>query len=319
MDEELLRRLACVTQEERAILQGGSVDRTLYASGRSFEVDAKKMLERGRLMTIRPHTRFAPFPRHSHNYVEIMYMCQGKAVHRIDGDVPVTLQAGELLLLNRHASHAVQRADWEDIAVNFIVLPQFFDEAFRLMGTDNVLARFLLGELCQEGADVSYLHFQVRDVLPVQNLVENMVWTLVNRQPGMQRVNQLTMGLLLMLLAGRTDALAASAGGGRYHPPVAAALREIEENYREASLSDVARECRVGLSYLSAEIRRATGNTFQELLRQKRMDCAARLLRETRMPVQEICAAVGYENTSYFHRMFRRQYGKTPREYRMQL
>ena len=54
---------------------------------------------------------FAPFPRHSHNYVEIMYMCRGKTVHRIDGDARVTLEAGELLFLNRHASHAIQRAD----------------------------------------------------------------------------------------------------------------------------------------------------------------------------------------------------------------
>ena len=127
MDAVLLQRLSQITEEERELLQGRGVDRALYASGRAFEVDAAKMLEKGKLMSIRPHTRFAPFPRHSHNYVEIMYMCRGKTVHRIDGDALVTLEAGELLFLNRHASHAIQRADAGDIAVNFIVLPQFFD------------------------------------------------------------------------------------------------------------------------------------------------------------------------------------------------
>ena len=67
-------------------------------------------------------------------------------------------------------------------------------------GMDNVLSRFLLGELYTGGAAVSYLHFRVREVLPVQNLVENMVWTLVNRQPGARRINQVTMGLLLLQL-----------------------------------------------------------------------------------------------------------------------
>ena len=200
MDAVLLQRLAQITEEERELLQGRGVDRALYASGRAFEVDAAKMLEKGKLMSIRPHTRFAPFPRHSHNYVEIMYMCRGKTVHRIDGDALVTLEAGELLFLNRHASHAIQRADAGDIAVNFIVLPQFFDEAFNMAGMDNVLSRFLLGELYTGGAAVSYLHFRVREVLPVQNLVENMVWTLVNRQPGARRINQVTMGLLLLQL-----------------------------------------------------------------------------------------------------------------------
>ena len=84
MDAVLLQRLAQITEEERELLQGRGVDRALYASGRAFEVDAAKMLEKGKLMSIRPHTRFAPFPRHSHNYVEIMYMCRGKTVHRID-------------------------------------------------------------------------------------------------------------------------------------------------------------------------------------------------------------------------------------------
>ena len=220
MDAVLLQRLSQITEEERELLQGRGVDRALYASGRAFEVDAAKMLEKGKLMSIRPHTRFAPFPRHSHNYVEIMYMCRGKTVHRIDGDALVTLEAGELLFLNRHASHAIQRADAGDIAVNFIVLPQFFDEAFNMAGMDNVLSRFLLGELYTGGAAVSYLHFRVREVLPVQNLVENMVWTLVNRQPGARRINQVTMGLLLLQLMHYTECIDMSRNGSIRSPMV---------------------------------------------------------------------------------------------------
>lgn len=221
------------------------------------------MLEKGKLMSIRPHTRFAPFPRHSHNYVEIMYMCRGKTVHRIDGDALVTLEAGELLFLNRHASHAIQRADAGDIAVNFIVLPQFFDEAFNMAGMDNVLSRFLLGELYTGGAAVSYLHFRVREVLPVQNLVENMVWTLVNRQPGARRINQVTMGLLLLQLMHYTECIDMSRNGSIRSPMVEAALREIEENYRAASLTDVAAAFHVGLPYLSAEVKQCHGKHLQ--------------------------------------------------------
>ena len=99
----------------------------------------------------------------------------------------------------------------------------------------------------------------------------------------------------------------------------AAALREIEENYRAASLTDVAAGFHVGLPYLSAEVKRATGSTFKELLVQKRLDKAARLLRETRLSIQAVCDAVGYDNTSYFYRVFRRRYGISPKEYRTKL
>ena len=40
------------------------------------------------------------------------------------------------------------------------------------------------------------------------------------------------------------------------------------------------------------------------------------LLRETRLTTQDIILAVGYENTSYFYRIFRERFGATPREYR---
>ena len=114
-----------VTEEEEQLLAGGQVDKSLYSSSPSFLIDSEKLLAKGRLITVRPHTRFAAFPMHTHNYVEIMYMCSGQTVHQIEGRPPLTLQAGELLFLNQHASHGVERAGEEDVGVNFIVLPQF--------------------------------------------------------------------------------------------------------------------------------------------------------------------------------------------------
>lgn len=318
VDETLLRGLAEITDEERRLLQGDAVDRALYASGRAFEADAAKLLERGKLITSRAHTRFAPFPRHSHNYIEILYMCRGRTRHRVNGGEPVVLEAGELLFLNQHASHAVERAEAEDIAVNFIVLPQFFDRAFDLIGADNLLARFLLGALRRDGEEVSYLHFRVRDVLPAQNLVENLVWTLANDPPNAQRINQVTMGLLLLELMNHTEHIVTRDAARVQSPLVVAALREIEENYRRASLSEVAARYRVTLAYVSMLVRRATGSTFQSLLQQKRLEKAAWLLRETQLPADEIIRMVGYETTSYFYQLFRRRLGMTPKEYRNQ-
>ena len=142
-----------VTEEERALLAGGGVERERYATGSGFTVDREKLLEKGKLITMRPHTRFTRFPRHSHNYVEIMYMCSGQTVHSVDGAPPLTLRQGELLFLNQHAVHSVERADLEDIGVNLIVLPQFFDLAFEMIGADNILGKFLIGSLRRGGED----------------------------------------------------------------------------------------------------------------------------------------------------------------------
>ena len=312
MREDLMRELRRVTEEEEQLLAGGQVDKSLYTSGGGFLIDSDKLLAKGKLITVRPHTRFAAFPMHTHNYVEIMYMCSGQTIHQIEGRPPLTLRTGELLFLNQHASHAVERAGEEDVGVNFIVLPQFFDVALNLIGTDNVLGKFLLSGLRQSGGEMSCLHFRVAEAPTVQNLVENLVWSLVHPQPNARRINQATMGLLLLQLLNYTEDLEEASGNGA----VLAALREIEENYRTADLTRLAAELHVSLPYLSAAVHRATGRTFKELLLEKRLSKAAQLLRETRLTTQDIILAVGYENTSYFYRAFRARFGFTPKDYR---
>lgn len=313
MREELMRELRKITPEEEKLLAGGRVERTLYTSSRDFTVDSEKLLAKGKLITVRPHTRFAEFPRHAHNYIEIMYMCSGQTVHTIDGERPLTLWAGELLFLNQHVSHAVRRAEENDIGVNFIVLPQFFDYALELIGTGNVVGKFLVGGLRQSGGDMGCLHFRVADVPIVQNLVENLAWSIVYPQPNARKIDQITMGLLLLQLLNYTQELETPGGS-----QVLTVLREIEENYRTVDLTWLAKELHVSLPYLSSAVHEATGRTFKELLLEKRLTKAASLLQETRLPVQDVISAVGYENTSYFYRVFRERFGCSPRDYRRQ-
>ena len=98
---------------------------------------------------------------------------------------------------------------------------------------------------------------------------------------------------------------------------VRAALDEIVNNYREANLSNVARTYEVSLAYVSECVRAETGKTYKELLQKHRLETAARMLRRSDMTIQQIIAQVGYENTSYFYRLFRAHYGQSPGEYRM--
>ncbi len=318
MNQQILDRLSVITEEEREILSGrAGIDRSLYTEGNDpLVIDSGKMLEHGKLIRIRPHTRFVHFPKHRHNYVEVIYMCQGQTTHIVDGD-RVPLRTGELLFLNQNAIQEILPAGREDIAVNFIVLPQFFDTAFRMMGEEeNTLRDFLVSCLRQDNRFGNYLHFQVSDVLPVQNLVENMVWTLLNNQPGKRSINQITMGLLLLHLMHHTDRI--RSGEQSFERQLAfQILRYIDENYRNGELTELAAMLGYGVPWLSRAVKRLLGRTFKELLQIKRLNQAGFLLQSTRLPVTDICAAVGYDNTSYFHRIFREYYHMSPREYRL--
>lgn len=305
MDKQLCDALSKITPEERRVLNGSSVERETYTDSSKFVIDSNKLLESGKLISVRPHTRFVAFPAHSHNYVELIYMAKGSTTHVINGGAPLTLKKGELLFLNQHATHAIEKANEDDIAINFIVLPAFFDTAFSMIGPDNLLGKFLVSCLEKDNSEISYLHFAVADILPVQNLVENMIWGIVNEQPNNRRINQVNMGLLFLQLLNYTQCLETPVLNRNSNALVIEALRKIEENYKDANLSLLAQRRNVSLAYVSRLVKEATGKSFKQLLLQKRLDKSEQLLLETKLSIQDIIEAVGYENTSYFYRIFR--------------
>ena len=67
------------------------IEKEIYSSDTSenedvVHIDAAKLLEDGKLIQIRTHTRFVHFPVHNHNFVEVVYMCQGSTRHVINGN-----------------------------------------------------------------------------------------------------------------------------------------------------------------------------------------------------------------------------------------
>ena len=317
MKEELLEKLRPITEEERKILEEKKeIQKDIYTATEEFTIDARKMLEKGRVIDIRTHTRFIAFPKHCHNFIEILYMCEGHTFHKIDSLTDIELKAGELLFLNQLSSHEISEGEAKDIGINFIILPQFFDQVLPLLPRNNELAEFVMQGLNKKGIGNNYLHYQVSEVLPVQNLVENMVWNLLHRPENHRRMNEMMMATLFMQLSLHTDKLAkydTDIYQDVFAPEI---LKYIEEEYKDATLEELAGEMNVALSTASKIVKKSTGMTFKELLQRKRLMQAANLLEHTKLPITEIIERVGYDNTSYFHRIFRETYQMSPKEYR---
>ncbi len=314
MDAGLLQKLSEVSAEERAILSGQrQIDRSLYMDGSRDVISGDKLLSPGKLITIRPHTRFVAFPEHTHDYVEMVYMCRGTTHHRVNG-TEIELREGELLMLGQNARQSIAPAGEEDVAVNFIVRPEFFSGTLPFLGEEETpLRRFLVSCLTGEN-ETGWLLFHVAGLLPVQNLIENLLYTLLENTPNRRGIHQLTMGLLFAQLINHTETLQFET---EEQNAVLSVLRYVEENYREGSLTQIAQALHYELPSLSRLIRRRTGKNFTELLQEKRLSQAAWLLRNSDRRIDEIAQAVGYENLSFFHRLFSARFGCSPRHYRL--
>ena len=124
------------------------------------------------------------------------------------------------------------------------------------------------------------------------------------------------MGLLFLQLLNYTEKIHASTPKQYEQNQVLIILKNIEENYKNISLTDISKDMNQSVYNLSRLIKETTGSTFKELLQRKRLNQASYLLTSTKLTVDEIIYSIGYENSSYFYKIFKKRYGVTPKVYR---
>jgi AraC family transcriptional regulator, arabinose operon regulatory protein len=99
--------------------------------------------------------------------------------------------------------------------------------------------------------------------------------------------------------------------------PLEATIEHLRANVStRISLADLAGMAGLSVSHYSALFRRATGYGALEYQTRLRMGTARELLDTTDRPIASIAAQVGYADSLYFSRQFRRIHGMSPSEYR---
>ena len=103
----------------------------------------------------------------------------------------------------------------------------------------------------------------------------------------------------------------------KYSPIVQKAVACIEMGIsNDLGLGTLASMLSVNPSYLSSLFKRETGRTVTEYICEKRMQAGEHLLRTTRLQVQTVAQHCGIPDVNYFSKLFKKQYGVTPKQFR---
>lgn len=309
MKKELLKRL-------RNSSHATSVMEYYHSDLEDKVVDKNIVIRPGKLMDMFCQPCHVAIPDHGHNYVELVYMYSGKTVHTINGTRRLILEANDLLLLREGTSHAVEPAGEEDLAIYFFLTPEFFSHPAFMGEWGDVLHRFISAQSREKEPVADYLHFHLREILPAKNLLENMIWSHAEEKEGRQEINQATMGILIMELLHDADKVESHDMLQYEEQIVLTAYKYLETNYSCATLEEFSSLSMQPPYYISRLFKRYYKMTFTECLQLIRLNRAADYLASTTKPVEEIISEIGYENSSYFHRLFKQRYGITPKQYR---
>jgi YesN/AraC family two-component response regulator len=104
---------------------------------------------------------------------------------------------------------------------------------------------------------------------------------------------------------------------GKFSTVVRNVINMVEFNLAEPlTLSTLAKQFTIDPSYLSHHFAQEMGMTLTNFINMKRLERAKFLIGGSDMYIQEIAEECGFQDVNYFIRLFKRKYGKTPREYR---
>jgi two-component system, response regulator YesN len=128
-----------------------------------------------------------------------------------------------------------------------------------------------------------------------------------------------SMDALLAFMTGIFSAVCRVEKGekGRYSRLVESSIAFLNKHYaRNISLEEICTSLSVSRNYFSSLFKKDTGISLWAYLTNIRMGKARELLKDTDLRSHEIAYSVGYDNPSYFSKLFKKLHNQTPNEYR---
>lgn len=266
---------------------------------------------------ISKHPRFAPYPEHSHHFLELNYVYSGNSIQYINGKKEV-IKKGELLLLDKGSSHSLARHEENDILVNIIFPNDHVDVNWlaKLNSKDSVLFNFLAQTMATRSRK-DYLIFRCAENRHVQIILEQMIEKYFIEPTFSNEIISLYIPILFTELMGNcTYDFYQEKKDKTNHQVVIDTLKLIESDYKHLTLALAAQTLGYNKNYLSNTIKQKTGATFSELLTHQRMKQAKFLIESTQLSITEIVELIGLKNRSHFYKYFKEIYHRLPSEFR---
>jgi AraC-like DNA-binding protein len=172
------------------------------------------------------------------------------------------------------------------------------------------------------GLPEEQVHLRIRDAIPqgeMSVMLDNIQRELDGTRTGRNRAIRHYLGLLAVWL----ERQIAAEGAGEKRK-VSASVRlarafseKVEADFRTGkTVAEFAAELGVTPTHLTRVCRETCGRTASQLMHERQIFEARRLLAETKLPVQDIAEALGFNSPAYFARSFHARTGKSPTAFR---
>lgn len=267
---------------------------------------------------INKHNRFADYPEHTHEFLELNYMYSGKSKQIINGN-PELLTEGNILLIDKGSSHTINQLGQDDILINLIFKNKKMDLDWisSLMQNDGLHLDFLIDNF-KSKTEKNYIIFKsdrnkhITDIM--QKILEEYY---LGKAPFNEEIIKMYIPILLTELIANCNYRRDSYNDPTDNELIIKLLKIIDINYSSITLEDAASYLGYNKNYLSNLIKSSTGKTFTQILLSIRMEKAKDLLLTTDFSINQIIQDIGLHNKTYFYDKFQEKYDCLPSKIRL--
>jgi AraC-like DNA-binding protein len=256
------------------------------------------------------------FEPHSHEFAEVVIVTDGKCLH-VSGQDSWELTAGDVFVIVGQREHEYRNL--EDLKlVNILYQPgQLAMQLQDLPSVAGYHALFTLEPSQKPRPQTKRrMRLNAKEMALLLELVARLEGELESREPGFGFMATATFMQVIGLLS-RTYGRNPSTDG-KALLRIGEALSHLERNIQhEVDLEDLARIAHMSRRSFLRVFQSATGTSPVAWVIGRRITRACNLLRQTDKQVTEIAFEVGFNDSNYFTRQFRKITGVAPREYRL--
>lgn len=256
--------------------------------------------------------------RHYHSTYEIYYLLEGNRYHFIDRNI-FFVQPGSLVFIAKNRIHKTSPAE------------QHFHRRFLIEIEETVMEQWFTkmagGRLCSLFTD----EMSIITLTTAQQAFLNAKLDAIKQEAFQKReafeemIEYLLREILLFSFRIKSKGNAAHISAKNLIGSETEKIRTVNrvagylaDHYQESSsLDELASRFFTNKFYLTRIFKQVTGFTIREYLHIQRVQKAQEFLRSSLLPITEIALMVGFENVSYFEKIFRRYCMQSPREYRV--
>ncbi|MEM8737485.1 MAG: helix-turn-helix domain-containing protein [Planctomycetota bacterium] len=252
---------------------------------------------------------------HDHDFNELVIVTAGRATHHLKGFAyPIAL--GDVFLLQSEDRHYFSNRNGLEL-LNVMYDPRLLDlptEELRQIPGFNAL--FLLEPMYRRRHRfASRLHLPPVELRATARLAAAILDEVAAQPPGYAIAAKTKLFELMIYLSRQYDRTQTTEGRSLLR--LGSMIGKLENSYdRPWTIDAMADAAHLSSSQLVRVFRKATGLPPLSYLIQLRIRQAVRLLEDSDLNVTQITHRVGFTDSNYFARQFRRCMGVTPTQYR---